>query len=50
VEVADDGHVDAEAVEAVDDVRHSGGGGVVVDGDAHQFGAGARQRHAPVID
>ena len=43
VEVADDGHRHAEAIEAVDDVGHGRGGGVIVDGDAHQFGAGAGQ-------
>ncbi len=45
VEVADDGHADAELVERVDDLRHGGGGLLGVHGDAHQFGAGARQRH-----
>ena len=37
VEVADDGHGNAEPVEAVDDERHSLGGLVIVDGDAHQL-------------
>ena len=43
VEVADDGHGNTEAVEAVHDVRHGRGSSVVVDGDAHQFGTGAGQ-------
>ena len=43
VEVADDRHRDAEAVEAVHDVGHGFGGGIVVDGDAHQFGTGTGQ-------
>ena len=45
MEVADDGHADAELVERVDDFRDGLGGGFGVDGDAHQFGAGVRQRH-----
>ena len=45
MEVADDGHGDAQLLQPVDDVRHSFGGVIVVDGDAHQFGAGTGQRH-----
>ena len=41
VEVADDGNANAEAVEAVDDGGHGGGGRVVVHGDAHELRAGA---------
>ena len=44
VEVADDRHVDAHAQQPLLDVRHGGGGFVAVDGDAHHFRAGARQR------
>ncbi len=43
VKVADDGHVNAHSREPVADVRDGGGGLVGVDGDAHQFGAGASQ-------
>ena len=41
VEVADDGHANAEAVEAVNDGSDGGSGSVVVHGDADEFGAGA---------
>ena len=44
VEVADDGHADAELREAVADRRDRGGRRGFVHGDAHQLGAGARQR------
>ena len=44
VEVADQRHVDAHRGEPLADVRHGGGGLVAVDGDAHELGAGARQR------
>ena len=44
VEIADDRHVDAHLAEPVLDVRHGGRRLVAVDGDAHQLGAGARQR------
>jgi hypothetical protein len=44
VEVADQRHVDAALGEPLADMRHGGGGLVAVDGDAHELGAGARQR------
>ena len=44
VEVADDGDRDAAAVEQIENAGNGFGGGVVVDRDPHQFGAGARQR------
>ena len=44
VEVADERHRDAHLAEAILDVRHGGRRLVAVDRDAHQFGAGARQR------
>ena len=44
VEVADDRHVDVHFQEPLLDVRHGGRGLVAVDGDAHDFGAGPRQR------
>ena len=48
VEVADDRHVDAHLEQPLLDVRHGGRGLVAVDGDAHDFGTGARQRrHLP---
>ena len=40
VEVADDGHAEAALLETVHDVRHGGGGVLVVDGDAHNLRAG----------
>ena len=43
MEVADDGHADALLVESLDDLGDGRGGVVVVDRDAHEFGAGARQ-------
>src|ERR1019366_3565548 len=43
VEVADDRHRKAKAVEAVHNVGHGGSGGVVVNRDAHQFGTGTSQ-------
>ncbi len=43
MEVADDGHRDAEAVEAIHNVGHGSRGGVVVDGDADQFRTGTGQ-------
>ena len=46
MEVADDGHAHALLVELLDDVGHGGGRFFVVDGDAHQFRAGAGQRGA----
>ncbi len=44
VEVADQRHVDAELREPVADMRHRGGGLVAIDRDAHELGAGMRQR------
>ena len=44
MEVADQRRGDAALAQAVADVRHGGGGFLAVDGDAHQFRAGARQR------
>ena len=44
VEVADQRRLDAEDVEPLADVRHGGRGLGTVDGDAHELGAGARQR------
>src|SRR5208283_3013402 len=46
VEVADDGYRDAEAVQPVNNIRHGSRGVVVIDGNAHQFGAGAGQSGA----
>ncbi len=46
VEVADDGHGYAKLGQAVDDVRHGFRRGIIVDGHADQFRAGAGQRHA----
>ena len=43
VEVPDDGDVDALLVEFVDDAGDSGGGLVIVDGNADQFASGAGQ-------
>ncbi|MCY1289089.1 hypothetical protein D9M70_381660 [compost metagenome] len=40
VEVADERHVQTEALEPLADLRHGGGTLVAVDGDAHQFRAG----------
>ena len=45
VEVADQRHVDADAVEPLANARHGGGAFVTIDGDAHQFRAGPRKRH-----
>ncbi len=39
VKVADDRHVNAALIQRFDDPRHGGGSLVVVDGEAHQFGA-----------
>ena len=44
MEVADQRHGDAELREPVADLRHRGGGLVAVDRDAHDLGAGVRQR------
>ncbi len=44
MEIADQGRGDAALAQAVADMRHGGGGFLAVDRDAHQFGAGARQR------
>jgi hypothetical protein len=44
VEVADDGDVHPELMEAFDDVRNGLGGIVIVDSHADQFGAGAGER------
>ena len=44
VEVPDQRHVDAALAQAVTDVRNRCRGLVAVDGNAHQFGARARQR------
>ncbi len=44
VEIADQGRGDAALAQAVADMRHGGGGFFAIDRDAHQFGAGARQR------
>ena len=44
MEVADQGRGDAELAQAVADVRHGGSGLIAIDGDAHHFGSGARQR------
>ena len=44
MEVADDRHVDADLEQPLLDLRHGGGGLVAVDRDAHDLGAGARQR------
>ncbi len=45
VEVADDGDAHAELLQRIDDPGHRGGGLLGIHGDAHQFRAGARQRH-----
>ena len=48
VEVADDRHVDAHLEQPLLDVRHRRRRLVAVDGDAHDLGAGARERrHLP---
>ena len=48
MEVADQRHAHIHLGEAVADMRHRGRGLVAIDGDAHEFGAGARQRrHLP---
>ncbi len=44
MEVADDGRLEAEFVETLNDMRHRFSGFVIVDGHADQFGAGAGQR------
>ena len=44
MEVADEGHVDAEPVEALADPRHGGRSLVAVDGDAHDLRAGPGER------
>ena len=44
VEIADDRHVDVHAQQPLLDVRHRGRRLVAVDGHAHHFRAGARQR------
>ncbi len=44
MEVADERHADADLGEPLLDVRHGGRRLVAVDRDAHQLGAGARQR------
>ena len=36
---------DPSAPDAVADMRHGGGSFVAIDGDAHEFRAGERQRH-----
>ena len=43
VEVADDGRVPAFGGELLDDVGDGFGGVIVVDGDADELGAGARE-------
>ena len=43
VEVADERHGDAHAIEGIADMRHGGGRLAAVDGDAHELGAGAGQ-------
>ena len=43
VEIADQRHVDAHAVELLADLRHTGGGFRGIHRDPHQFGAGAGQ-------
>src|SRR5690606_25848490 len=43
VEVPHQGHVEAHVVEAGADGGHGAGGGVVVDGDAHDLAAGPSQ-------
>jgi hypothetical protein len=43
MEVADDGHTQALLLESFDDVGDGLGGIVIVDGDADDFAAGARQ-------
>ena len=43
MEVADDGHAQALLLESFDDVGDGLGGVVIVDGDADDFAAGARQ-------
>ncbi len=45
VEVADDGHADAELIQRLDDLGHRARGLFGVHGDAHQFRAGLGQRH-----
>ena len=44
VEIADQRRVHAEDIEPLADVRHGGRGLGTIDGDAHQLGAGARER------
>ena len=44
VEVADQGRGDAALAQAIADVRNGGGGFLAIDGDAHHFRSGARQR------
>ncbi len=44
MEVADDRHGDVHLRQPLLDARHGGGRLVAVDRDAHQLGAGARQR------
>ncbi len=45
MEIADDGHPDAELVDGLDDLGHGLRGIVGVDGDAHQLRACIGQRH-----
>ena len=45
VEIADDGHIDAEKIQRIHNLRNSGGGGLGIHRDADEFGTGARQRH-----
>ena len=44
VEVADQGRGDAALAQAIADVRKGGGRLLAIDGDAHHFRSGARQR------
>ena len=44
MEIADQGRGDAALAQAIADVRNGGGGLLAIDGDAHHFGSGARQR------
>ena len=44
VEVADDRHAHVHLRQPLFDLGHRGGGFVAIDGDAHQFGTGSRQR------
>ena len=44
MEVADERDVDAQAIQPLAHLRNGRGGFVAIDGDAHDFGAGARKR------